>query len=70
MLSTINKDVMMKVEGTATNNPLLVNACPKCGSDQWVRIRRAWWQKLAHRQENRCYCLNCQHKFWRVSHWR
>ncbi len=44
--------------------------CPKCGSDQWVRIRRGWWQKFVHSRENRCYCLNCQHKFWRVSHWR
>jgi len=39
--------------------------CPHCGSSEWVKIRRSFWQKMLHSNESRCYCLSCRKKFWK-----
>ncbi len=38
--------------------------CPKCESDNWVRIHRSWWQKFFHKHENLCLCHDCRQQFW------
>lgn len=39
--------------------------CPHCASNRWVRLHRSWWQKLWHKHQNLCICLQCQREFWK-----
>lgn len=38
--------------------------CPHCQSDDWIRMRRSWWQKILHKHESLCFCHDCRQQFW------